>query len=76
MNAIHIYQEKNILYYRALIILYWRNIVATLPMYVKLTDTSISLRRLNGADEDGDRVLVINNNIIKSGINRNLPIVN
>lgn len=36
---------------------------------------SISLRRLNGADEDGDRVLVINNNIIKSGINRNLPIV-
>lgn len=36
---------------------------------------SLSLPRLNGADEDGDRVFVINNDIIKSGINRELPIV-
>ena len=36
---------------------------------------SICLPRLNGADEDGDRVFVINSDIIKSGINRNLPIV-
>ena len=41
----------------------------------QLNGYSISLPRLNGADEDGDRVFVLDNDIIKSGINRNLPIV-
>ena len=36
---------------------------------------SITLPRLNGADEDGDRVFVIDSDIMKSGIKRDLPIV-
>ena len=36
---------------------------------------SICLPRLNGADEDGDRVFVIDSDIMKSGIKLDLPIV-
>jgi len=36
---------------------------------------SITLPRLNGADEDGDRVFVIDSDIMKNGIKRDLPIV-
>lgn len=41
----------------------------------QLNGYSLALPRLNGADEDGDRVFVINNEIMKSGIQRDLPIV-
>lgn len=41
----------------------------------QLNGYSLSLPRLNGADEDGDRIFQINNDIMKQGINRNLPIV-
>lgn len=36
---------------------------------------NIGLRRLNGADEDGDRIFQLDEPIIKSGIKRDLPIV-
>ncbi len=36
---------------------------------------SLSLPRLNGGDEDGDKLFVIDNEIIKSGIHRDLPII-
>jgi hypothetical protein len=41
----------------------------------QLNGHSICLPRLNGADEDGDRVFVINNETLLNGIRRNLPIV-
>jgi hypothetical protein len=40
-----------------------------------LNGYSLSLPKLNGADEDGDRVFVIDSDIMKSGINQNLPVV-
>lgn len=41
----------------------------------QLNGYSLSLPRLNGADEDGDKIFQIDNSIIKSGIDRNIPIV-
>jgi len=36
---------------------------------------SITPQRLNGADEDGDLVLIVNNDVLKSGVNRDIPVV-
>jgi hypothetical protein len=39
-----------------------------------LNGKDVTLSRLNGADTDGDLVFVTDNEIMKSGVNRNIPI--
>ncbi len=54
---------------------YMKEYCSHLSNLCQLNGHSICLPRLNGADEDGDRIFQINDITLKSGIKRNLPIV-
>lgn len=70
----HISHEEHVIL-KGIDNIYMQKYCSHLPNLCQLNSHSICLPRLNGADEDGDRVFQVNNKTLLQGIKRNLPIV-